>query len=218
VGRGEELTVRLALLALPLLLAAATSASATTFSFDCITGSGSSTDCGIGEDQLSVEVSAGPGAGQVSFTLRNDGSEAITAAELYFDDDANVLASLVSVTDGSGVDFEDGEEPPDLPGGNSESFDADFLATAENPAPHNGVNPGEEVTVTFSLLSGNSLADVLDALESGELRLGVHAIAFEDGKSKSFINDPDGVPEPGTLALLALGVGGLWAFHRSRKV
>lgn len=199
----------------PLILACAVlmsagSASAMTFSFDCITG-GSSTNCDIGEAQLSLEVSLDPmDASRVRFILRNDGGDDVTAAELYFDDDGGVLASLLSVADGSGVDFEEGGAPPNLPDGNDEAFEVDFLVSAANPAPQNGVNPGEHVTVTFSA----SLAAVRAALEAGELRVGVHAISFQSGQSKSFLNDPAGVPEPTALALLALGAG--WLVLRPR--
>ncbi len=199
--------LRPAALSLFVLLSSASAATATAFSFGCITGSGSSTNCGIGEAQLSLDVTAA-GPGQVAFQLTNTGGEDLSAAQLYFDDDLGLLASLVSVVDGSGVDFEDGGTPADLPGGNHEDFEADYVVSAENPAPFAGVNPGESVTVVFAIAAGRTLADVIAALESEDLRVGVHGIAFEQGKSKSFINGPVGVPEPATLGLLlAAGLG-----------
>lgn len=206
--------LRLAALALFAALSFASSASATTFSFDCITGSGSSTNCNIGEAQLALEVTAA-GPGQVSFTLSNTGSEDLSAAQLYFDDGLGLLASVVSVVDGSGVDFEEGGTPANLPGGNSYGFDAEYVFSAENPAPFEGVNPGEEVTVVFTLAAGKTLADVLAAIGSENLRVGVHGIAFENGKSKSFINDPVGVPEP--AAALLLLAGGAAALAQRRR-
>jgi len=168
--------VRDAWLVLPFVgLLAGASASATTFSFDCVTGSG--TGCRIGEAQFSLEVAAA-GNGLVSFTLHNEGDKEITAVGMYVDDDAHGLASLVSVIDGPGVNFEAGGSPKDLPGGHQEDFDADFRATAAQILRGDGVNTGEQVVMVFSLNQGKTVGDVLSALADEDLRIGVLAIAF----------------------------------------
>jgi len=56
--------------------------------------------------------------------------------------------------------------------------------------------------------------DVLDWLQSGELRVGLHVINFDSGGSESFVNEP--VPEPGSLGLLCLSIGGLALLRRRR--
>ena len=61
--------------------------------------------------------------------------------------------------------------------------------------------------------ASQTLADVLDELASGELRIGIHVIAFASGGSESFIN----VPEPGATTLLAVALAGLAAAARRRS-
>jgi hypothetical protein len=178
-----------------------TAAGAVTVSFECITGN-STTDCGIGESQLTVDVTAGPGANQVTFHFKNAGPLASSITDVYFDD--GTLLGIASVVDGPGVDFEQNASPPDLPGGDdlippfetTEGFSAD----SEPPAQPNGANPGEWVKIIFDLISGQDLDDTLAALDDGSLRIGIHVQGFSGGGSEGFVN----VPEP-ALGLLLLG-------------
>ncbi|MGH0029483.1 MAG: PEP-CTERM sorting domain-containing protein, partial [Myxococcota bacterium] len=56
----------------------------------------------------------------------------------------------------------------------------------------------------FTLQGGQTLADVVTDLTTGDLRIGIHVIGFSSGGSESFINTP--VPEPGTAVLLGAGL------------
>jgi len=179
------------LFAVALGLLSAGPASATSVGFECVSDSNK---CATGEAQLSLTVSS-PVAGRVAFLLGNEGGEELSAAQLFFDDNAGVLAALLSVVDSPGVNFEPGGKPDKLKGGNKIDFEADAFASAVKPAKDNGVDPGEGVVVTFALAPGKTLQDVLDALGSGDLRVGTNA-------KKGFVT----VPEPAALSLLALGV------------
>jgi uncharacterized protein (TIGR03382 family) len=159
----------------------------------------------VGESQLTIDVSGG--AGSVVFLLQNSGPDACSVANVYFDD-IGLLGSAV-IGNGSGVNFEAGGSPPDLPGGSGIGFVADQVFSALNPKPTNGVNPGESLTLTFALLGGSTLNDVVAAMNNGSLRVGMHVIAFANGESEGFVT-----PTPGSLALL--GLGGLAAFRRRR--
>ena len=191
------------------VLVAPRPAAATSFPFSCITNN-NATDCNTGQSQLHLDVTSVMGLG-VQFELTNVGASQSTIAGVYWDDASGLLSSLASISN-MGVSFSANGSPPDLPGGNSISppFSADFRVNANSPAPQNGVNPGDTLDVVFNLQGGVTPADVISALNSGALRVGLHVINFASGGSESLVN----VPEPGTLLLVGAGVA--WLARRGR--
>ncbi|MDP2325618.1 MAG: VPLPA-CTERM sorting domain-containing protein [Gammaproteobacteria bacterium] len=90
---------------------------------------------------------------------------------------------------------------------------AGFLAES-NPSPsHNGVRQGEYLDVIFALQGGGTYGDVLSELMSGELRLGMHVIAFQSGGSVSLINAPV-IPVPAAVWLFGSGLIALGGLRR----
>jgi hypothetical protein len=204
-----------------LCAAVAGSADGATYSFVNVTAN-SVVDAAAGEAQLSVDVTS-YSATQVLFTFMNTGASAMSIADVYFDDGSLLgLAFLIDSDDNggdSGVDFTQGASPPNLPGGNGINFNttAGFLADSDPPAQPNGVNPGETLGVVFNLIGGQTLADVIAALDLGlanpgvdmlgGLRIGIHVQGFAGGGSESFVNgDTPLVPLP---APAMLGLAGL---------
>ncbi len=187
-------------------------ANALTLGFECLTGNLAG-DCAIGEAQIAMQVTD-EGGGRVRFTLTNGGPAASAIEGIYFDD--GTLLGISSIISGPGTSFSAGASPPDLPGGNTASpafvTTAGFLADSDPPTSHNGVGPGESVSIIFDLMGGGTFADVLAELGDGRLRAGIHVIAFASGGSESLVS----VPEPGTLVLALLGFGVLGASRRTR--
>lgn len=162
----------------------------------------------IGEAQLFVEVSS-INPTQVVFNFTNTGPSACSIADIYFDDGA--LLGITSIDNScSGVSFSQFATPHNLPGGNTlippfvatEGFSAD----SDPPVEHNGINPNEWLGITFDLKSGKTYDDVINNLNSCELRIGIHVRGFASGGSESFVNNGI-VPEPATVTLLSAGLG-----------
>lgn len=192
-------------------------AQAVPISFDNITNN-NPTDAASGEAQLSVDVTGG--VGQAVFTFSNVGSEELFIADIYFDDDANVLNSFVSIVGSAGVSFSENANPANLPSGNNIGFDTTggLSADADPPVGQNGVDPGELLTLTLSLEDALTVNDVLAALTAGTLRIGLHVQGYDSGGSESYVNIPPvDTPEPAALGLLGLGILGTAALRRRKS-
>lgn len=194
-----------------------------TYSFSCLTNN-SSSDCAIAEAEASVEV-IDLGAGQVEFRFSVTGSDNFSIAEIYFYD--GTLLGLASILDdpSGGVDYlEQTGGSMKLPGTGFGPTKAFAAIDAANPAPSNGVNPGEQVGIVFDLLPGLDYDDVISALAlpyspgagNGALMIGIHATAFTSGGSESLTTTP--VPVPAAAWLFGSGlVGLLWGGRNKRS-
>ncbi len=194
--------MRRILLAACVLGLAAQAAFAASYGFTRITGNSSSDVA----SQMSVDVTD-IGGGQVQFRFFNNVGIASSICDIYFDADG-VLNSIASITGSSGVSFSEGASPANLPGGNgiSPGFEASLSADSASPTTQNGVNSASEwVNMILNLESGQSFGDLISALNSGAVRLGLHAQAIgSDGQSDGFVNRV--VPVPAALMLGSLGM------------
>ena len=181
------------------------------FGFYKITNNGNE-DVG---SQLSVGV-YDAGSGKVGFTFTNNVGVASSITDIYFDD--GTLLGIAQILNSAGVSFASPATPGDLPGGNAVGFETTvpFSADSDSPVSANGVNAASEyVTIIFNLINGKTYADTIKALNSGELRIGLHVQSIApQGGSDSYVNR---VPEPVTLLLLGLGLVGVAGIRRFKK-
>jgi hypothetical protein len=183
---------------------------ASEFTFDCITNN-SSADCSVLESQISLKIESD--GSTVSFTFTNEGEDASSITDVYFQDLPPLLDETTWGFSGTGtVSFDDKCKPGDLPGGTG--FTTTYCADSTAPTQQNGVNPYESLTLSYDLLNGYTLDDVLVAISGGTFNIGIHVQGFSGGGSESAVLTT--VPEPASLLLLSSGAVAA-AFSRRRR-
>jgi hypothetical protein len=107
---------------------------------------------------------------------------------------------------------------PNTPNGPNNVF-ASFSADSDAPVTSNGIGNGESLTVSF--LSDKTIAEIKTSFLSGAYQIATHVQSIgEGGESQYFVSNPPvddddfgtdsfPIPEPGSLALFALGALGI---------
>lgn len=179
-----------------LLLAVPASANtiSQSFGFECLT---SAAACPGGEGEVELTVTDGA-AGELVFTLDFVGMSAFGVQAVYFE--ANpLLVSILSVTNTPDVGFVIGGQPTvpsSLPGGGSSSWPLMVSTTGVGGADPAYLTSGEQLVIVASLAPTAFAEDVIDALFSGDFRVGI--LLGDDGLATV------PVPEPALLGLLGL--------------
>lgn len=115
-----------------------------------------------------------------------------------------------------------GASPGNLPGGAnlSTAFNAVTLFSADAQGnPSVGIDAASDwLDMTFTLLSGRTFANVVSALNNGDLRIGLHVRAIgNDKKSDSFVSTPPVVPLPPAAWAGLATLAGVAAWRRVRR-
>jgi hypothetical protein len=203
------------------LLTLSTVSVANTYSFTQLLGN-SNADIGIsGTNQLLVDVTSVGANVNFRFTNAVGTSSSITA--IYFDDVDPALFSSISndvlgaAGDSTGVIFDDGANPSNLPQGNTVGFDATASGDSDSPGQIvNGVDAaGEWVDFLGTLSTGNSFNAVIAALNSGTFRIGLSVQSTQGrGADRYEVGVPSAVPLPGAVWLFGSGLMGLVGYKR----
>ncbi len=191
--------------------------SASAFTFGNIQASNASEQVGdpfVGSFRFDVVSN---GANSVLFKIFNNNNAAVSGTNffiggVYFNQGATGLLSSMAIssanTSSSGVSFGVDRNAQNFAQGNKINFNSAFSAGFSGGAA-NGVNGGEFLGLTFN---GN-LSNVVAALNSGALQVGLHVQGLPNGASDSFASGipsggPSGeVPEPTTMLGSALALG-----------
>jgi len=198
-------------------LSAVSAAPASAFSFGNIGGGDTPGDSYVNSFTYTV-VKQGSA---VRFDIFNSGNAAapnMFISKVFFDDNGYLSAPSLYGTNIGEVSFSGGPSNAQLPqGGNN--FTTDY-AFSRNPGGGNvgGIQGAESFPVSFR---GN-YDNIIAALNSGDLRVGLHVQGLPNGQSDSYISTSSGntqdTPEPLTMlaAGAAVGFGTMFKKQRDR--
>jgi hypothetical protein len=198
-------------------LSAVSAAPASAFSFVNITGGDTPGDAYVKSFTFDV---LNQGA-SVLFKIKNSGDDAAPSmfiSKVLFDDNKYLSNPLVNIGNVGQVAFSGGPGKDQLPQG-GKSFTTDYAFSRETGDGNAwGIQAGETLGLRFT---GN-YNNVILALKSGDLKLGLHVQALPNGQSDSYISSSSGntqdTPEPLTMlaAGAAVGFGTMFKKQRDR--
>jgi hypothetical protein len=197
-------------------LSAVSAAPASAFSFSNIAGGDTPGDAYVNSFSFDV-FNLGS---SVLFNIRNSGDAAAPTmfiSKVLFDDNGYLSAPSLNLNNNIGdVAFSGGAGKDQLPQG-GKGFTTDYAFSRNNGAGNAlGIQAGESLAVSFTADYNN----VISALNSGSLKLGLHVQALPNGASDSYISsgNTQDTPEPLTMlaAGAAVGFGTMFKKQRDR--
>ena len=193
-------------------LSAISAAPASAFSFGNIAGGDTPGDAY--QNSFTFDV-IDEGLSKVVFNIKNWGNAAapnMFIRQVYFDDNGYLSNPVFNVNNVGTVEFGPGNGNGQLPqGGNN--FTTDYYFSREEPGNAKGIQAGETLGMRFN---GN-YANIVSALNTGALRLGIHVQSLPNGASDSYIStNTQDTPEPLTMLAAGAAVGFGTMFKKQR--
>ena len=193
-------------------VSAVSAAPASAFSFGNIGGGDTPGDSYV--DSFTYTVTNQGSA--VRFDIFNSGNAAapnMFISKVFFDDNGYLSAPSLYGTNVGEVSFSGGPSNDQLPQGGND-FTTDY-AFSRNPSGGNvgGIQGAENFPVSFR---GN-YTNIIAALNSGALRVGLHVQGLPNGQSDSYISsNTQDTPEPLTMLAAGAAVGFGTVFKKQR--
>jgi hypothetical protein len=193
-------------------VSAVSAAPASAFSFGNIGGGNTPGDSYV--DSFTYTVTNQGSA--VRFDIFNSGNAAapnMFISKVFFDDNGYLSAPSLFGTNVGEVSFSGGASNDQLPQGGND-FTTDY-AFSRNPGGGNvgGIQGAESFPVSFR---GNYI-NIIAALNSGALRVGLHVQGLPNGQSDSYIStNTQDTPEPLTMLAAGAAVGFGTVFKKQR--
>ena len=153
----------------------------------------------------------------VIFKIKNSGNAAALSmfiSKVFFDDNGYLSGPIgINVNNVGTVEFSGGAGNDQLPqGGNS--FTTNYAFSREGPGNAKGIQAGETLGLKFT---GN-YNNVIYALSTGALRLGIHVQSLPNGASDAYIStNTQDTPEPLTMLAAGAAVGFGTMFKKQRE-
>ena len=200
-------------------LSAISAAPASAFNFSNITGGDQVGDAYVNNFGFTVENQGGLAVFNI-FNFGNPGASDMFIAGVFFDDNGTLSSSSAPWTNVNNVGpvaFTGGASNAQFPQGGNK-FTTDYAFFSDN-GDGNGlaVQANEKLGLAFAASYNNVLA----ALTSGDLKIGLHVQALPNGASDSYISsngNTENTPEPLTMlaAGAAVGFGTMFKKQRDR--
>lgn len=152
--------------------------------------------------------------GYMNFNIMNNSYNVYSVISAIYIEDLNGSIYNLSIQPNGDVEFTIDDRPSEFPSGQNllPPFESTASIRANPPPALNGIEPGEQLNLTFLYNEGYN--DLVEDVENGDVRVGIHVIAFPDESSESAVIHV--VPEPQTMLLFALGICGLLLWRKSR--
>lgn len=176
--------------------------------------------------QFVVAVSEGQDAGRVDFTFYNNGPISSSITDVYWESTyapyINFALDPAYFHSGGNASnpWDFSASPGELSGGQNAQFTAAGGGTADSSPPPtaNGVQVNENIRFNFALAESVTYASLIEALYTGDLRLGIHVQSQAgDGSASYLTTNPAAVPIPPAAALGLLGMACAAGMNRLRQ-